>query len=217
MKSDKQLKQDVIEELDWEPSIDAVNIGVEVKDGIVTLAGHLNSYVEKWNAERAVQRVAGVKGLAIELDVKLPGSSQRNDADIAHSVRNILEWHSSLPYEKIHLLVENGWVTLSGEVDWIYQKKAAEESIRFIKGVKGIKNLLTSKPTTVPKDIKSKIEAALQRRAAQDAKAITIDVNGNAITLSGTVHSFSERCAILAAVRGAKGVTQVNDHLMSIV
>src|SRR5476651_1737362 len=132
MKSDAQLQQDVIAELSWVPSIDAARIGVEVKDGIVTLAGHVASYAQKWDAERAAQRVYGVKALAIEMDVALPGSSQRNDVDIERSADNVLQWMTYLPKDSIKLKVENGWVTLTGELDWEYQRQAAANAVRYL-------------------------------------------------------------------------------------
>ena len=127
MKTDAQVQQDVIAELKWEPSINAAQIGVEVKDGIVTLAGHVSSYAEKWDAERAAQRVSGVKALAVEMDVKLPGSSKRNDADIARSAKDVLQWTTYLPKDRVKVMVEKGWITLSGDVDWEYQRRAAVE------------------------------------------------------------------------------------------
>lgn len=125
MKTDAELKQDIIAELTWEPAINAAQIGVEVTDGVVTLAGHVDSYSEKWHAERAAQRVSGVRALAVEMDVKLPGLSMRNDADIARSAQNALEWTSSLPNTTLQVKVENGWVTLSGSVEWEYQRQSA--------------------------------------------------------------------------------------------
>ena len=135
MKTDKQLQTDVIAELSWEPSVHAAEIGVEVKDGVVTLAGHVSSYAEKWNAERAAQRVSGVKALAIEMDVKLPAFGKRNDADIATSATNMLSWATLVPDDAINVLVEKGWITLSGAVDWQYQKQAAADAVRFLIGV----------------------------------------------------------------------------------
>ena len=138
MKTDQQLKQDVIAELAWEPAVNASQIGVEVKDGIVTLAGHVGSFTEKWQAEQAAQRVCGVKGLAVEMDVNLPGISNRTDADIARSVENTLQWQSYLPKGGVNVMVENGWVTLSGEVDWNYQRLRAADAVRNLLGVRGL-------------------------------------------------------------------------------
>ena len=146
MKTDTQLQHDVIAELAWEPSVNAAQIGVEVKDGVVTLAGHVGSFVEKWEAERAAQRVSGVKGLAVEMDVNLPGSSKRNDVDIARAARNVLEWTTYWPQDEIKVVVEAGWVTLTGEVDWEYQRQAASNSIRGLIGITGVRDQIVIKP-----------------------------------------------------------------------
>jgi osmotically-inducible protein OsmY len=137
-KSDTQLQQDVLAELSWEPSINAADIGVEVKDGIVTLAGHVNTYAEKWDAERATQRVAGVKALAVEMDVRLDGMNNRTDADIARSAENVLQWTTYLKKDAVKIKVEKGWVTLTGEVEWQYQRQAAAAAIRYLMGVSGV-------------------------------------------------------------------------------
>src|SRR5450830_1614211 len=139
-KTDMQIQQDVITELNWDPSINSTQIGVEVKDGIVTLAGHVDSFAEKWSAETATQRVSGVKGLAVEMQIKLPGSSIRNDADIARAAENILLWSTNSPNDAVKIMVENGWVTLSGLVDWDYQRVADAESVQHLLGVTGLSN-----------------------------------------------------------------------------
>jgi len=146
MKTDAQIQQDVIEELKWEQSVNASQIGVEVNNGIVTLAGHVGSFAEKWDAERATQRVSGVKALAIEIDVTLPGSSHRNDVDIARSAENVLEWSTYLPRDHVKVMVEDGWITLTGEVDWEYQKQAVATGVRYLMGVKGISDNITIRP-----------------------------------------------------------------------
>ena len=146
MKTDKQVQQDVMAELGWEPSVNAAQIGVEVSDGVVTLAGHVDSYAEKFNAERAAQRVAGVKAIAVEMDVKLNGTSKRNDSDIARSTQNVLQWTTYLPSDAIKVKVENGWITLSGEVEWGFQRTAATEAVRHLMGVIGVSDLITIRP-----------------------------------------------------------------------
>ncbi len=211
MKTDTQLQQDVIAELKWEPSVNAAQIGVEVKDGIVTLAGHVNSYAEKWNAERAAQRVWGVKALAIEMDVTLPGSSKRNDADIARSAENVLEWTANLPKDCVKIMVENGWITLSGEVDWEYQRQAAVRAVRYLIGVTGVSDQITIKAKVASSAVKSDIEAALKRRAIDDAQNIAVEVRGTDVTLTGKVHSWSERELAEHAAWSTPGVRKVVD------
>ena len=162
MKTDTQLQQDVTAELKWEPSVNAAQIGVEVKDGIVTLAGHVGSYAEKYDAEHAAQRVSGVEALAIEMDVKLAGSSKRTDADVARAVQNVLQWTTYLPKDRVKVMVEGGWVTLTGEVDWEYQRQAATAGVRYLMGVTGVSDQITiKKPKVSLSAVKSDIEAAL--------------------------------------------------------
>jgi len=213
MKTDIQLKQDVNAELSWEPSVNAAEIGVEVKNGIVTLAGHVSSYAEKFGAERAAQRVAGVKALAVEIDVKLPGMSKRTDADIARSAENVLLWTSYLPKDAIKIKVESAWVTLTGEVTWDYQRKSALNAVRTLMGVAGVSDQIAIKAKTSASVIKSDIEAALQRRAKSDAQHISVDVLGGDVTLTGTVHSWSERELAANSAWMAPGVRSVVDNI----
>lgn len=213
MKTDKQLQTDVIAELSWEPSVHAAEIGVEVRDGVVTLAGHVSSYAEKWNAERAAQRVSGVKALAVEMDVKLPALGQRDDADIAASATNMLAWATAVPDDAVKVLVEDGWITLSGAVDWQYQKQAASDAVRFLIGVKGVSDQIAIKPAVTASAVKADIEAALNRRAIADAKKITVQVSGGDVTLTGAVHSWSERDLATHSAWGAPGVRHVIDKM----
>lgn len=213
MKTDMQLKQDVIAELNWEPSINAANIGVEVSDGIVTLTGHVGSFADKWTAERAAQRVSGVKALAVEMDVTLPGTSKRNDADIARAVENVLEWTTNLQKDKVKVMVEGGWITLSGEVEWDYQRRAATRSVRYLMGVTGVSDQITIKSSVSLSAVKSEIEAALKRRARADAKGIAVAVNGAEVTLTGNVHSWSERYLARNTAWGTPGVRNVVDNI----
>ena len=213
MKTDSQLQQDVIAELKWEPSVNAAQIGVEVKDGIVTLAGHVGSYAEKWDAERAAQRVSGVKALAIEMDVKLAGSSKRNDADIAGSAESALQWITYLPKNSVKVMVEDGWITLSGEVDWEYQRQTAAGAVRYLMGVKGVRENIAIKSKVSLSAVKSDIEAALKRRAHADAQKISVEVRGADVTLSGTVHSWSERDLATHSAWGTPGVHNVVNNI----
>lgn len=213
MKTDSQLKQDVIAELDWEPSVHAARIGVEVKDGVVTLAGQVSSYGEKWNAESATQRVTGVKALAVELKVKLGDSGKRTDADIARSAKDTLSWTSYLPTDAVKVMVEDGWLTLTGEVEWQYQRQDAETSVRYLSGVTGVSNEIAIKPSLTAKVVKSDIEAALKRRATEDAKTISVAVKDSVVTLSGTVHSWPERDLATQSAWGTPGVYNVVDKM----
>jgi osmotically-inducible protein OsmY len=211
MKTDSQLQQDVSAELRWEPSVHAARIGVEVKDGVVTLAGQVDSYSEKWNAERAAQRVAGVKAMTTELKVHLTSLSKRTDADVAQAVENVLEWTSSLPAGAIKVMVEGGRVTLFGDVDWQYQRQAATDSVRTLMGVTGVSDQIGIKPSATATGVKSEIEAALKRTSISDAMNIAVAVHGSEVTLSGTVHSWDERYTAANSAWGTPGVRNVVD------
>ena len=213
MKTDAQLKQDIIAELNWEPSIKASQIGVEVKNGTVTLAGHVDSYSEKWQAERAAQRVAGVRGLAVEIDVKLPGMSVRTDGDIAESAAKALEWTTYLPANAIKIKAENGWISLSGEVEWDYQRESAKDAVRHLLGVVGVSDSMSVRPRVSMGDVKSEIEAALKRRATNSAQGISVAVNGSDVTLSGSAQSWSERQLAANSAWATAGVGKVIDNI----
>src|SRR5258705_8929169 len=174
--TDSQLQRDVMKELEWEPRIDAAHIGVAANDGVITLSGSVPSYWEKYAAVKAAKRVYGVKAVVDEIDVKLPGSSERTDTDIAEAAVRALKNNLSVPDDKIKVTVRKGWITLEGEVEWQHQKTAAERSVRYLVGVKGVSNLITVKPRVTPTDIKMKIEEALKRSAEMDARRITVEV-----------------------------------------
>lgn len=213
MKSDTQLQLDVIAELRWDASVNPAGIGVEVKDGIVTLAGHVGSYAEKWSAERAVQRVAGVRALAVEMDVKLSGLNVRSDADVAHAAQNVLQWLTALPPDSVKVMVEGGWITLSGEVDWDYQRLAAVEAVCNLMGVTGVSEQIAIKPLVSPGAVKLEIEATLKRRVKSEGQSISVDVVGDRVTLSGNVHSWAEREIAKHSAWGTPGVRFVVDDL----
>jgi osmotically-inducible protein OsmY len=213
MKTDAQLQQDVMAELKWEPSVHAAQIGVEVRDGVVTLAGEVGSYAEKWNAERAAQRVAGVKALAIEMKVKLPGLGGRTDADIAISAENVLRWANFLPLGSIKVQVESGWITLTGDVEWQYQRQEAADSMRYLLGVTGVSNQIGIKHTLSAGIVKADIESALKRRAEADSKTIAVEVKGADVTLTGTVHSWAEREVARHSAWSTSGVRNVVDKM----
>lgn len=213
MKSDSQLKADVMAELAWDPAVDANGIGVMVTSGVVTLTGHLSTYAEKHAVEHAVRRVAGVRGIAVELDVKLSLAHKRSDSEIAQSAIAALRWNSLVPDERVKVEVDNGWVTLTGELDWNYQSASAEQSIRPLTGVRGLTNKISIKPQASSSDIGSQISAALTRQAEREAKQISIAVEGSAVTLRGKVHSLAEHDAAVGAAYIARGVSRVIDKL----
>jgi osmotically-inducible protein OsmY len=216
MKTDEQLQRDVTAELSWEPSVHASQIGVEVKDGVVTLAGHVGSYAEKWEAERAALRVFGVKALAVEMDVKLPALGRRTDADIAQSAKNVLSWATSVPDDAITVMVEGGWITLSGIVEWQYQKQAATDAVRSLAGVKGVSDQIGIEPGATSAAVKADIETALLRRAKADTQKISVEVTGSEVVLSGTVQSWSERDLATQCAWSAPGVHHVIDRMTLI-
>jgi osmotically-inducible protein OsmY len=213
MKTDMQLKADVTDELAWDPAINAASIGVMVKDGVVTLSGHLDTFGEKHAVERAVRRVEGVRGIALELDVKLAAEHKRSDSEIAQAAASALRLNSMVPEGKVQIEVENGWVTLTGEVDWRYQAVRAEQCIRPLAGVRGLYNRISIKPRASSKDVGAQITAALTRQALREARHITIEVEGGVVTLWGKVHSLAERDAAVGAAFSAHGVSRVVDKL----
>ena len=213
MKTDKQLKADVTDELAWDPAVNAAGVGVIVNNGVVTLTGHLDSFAEKHAAERAVRRVAGARGIAVELDVKLAPAHKRSDSEIAQAATAAVSWHALVPVDRVKVEVENGWVTLSGEVDWSYQYASAEQCIRPLVGVRGLTNAITIKARASNLDVGEQVAAALRRHAEREAHHIGVEIEGSVVTLRGSVHSLSEHDAAVGAAFSAKGVSRVVDKL----
>jgi osmotically-inducible protein OsmY len=210
MKSDVQLKADVEQELRWDPSVRAEQIGVSVKGGVVELDGHVDSYFEKWGAERAAMRVSNARAIASEIRVEVPFAETRTDEDIARTVLNHLDWNYSVP-DTVKVQVTDGRVTLSGATEWQYQKEEAERTVRSLKGVKLVFSEITVTPKASAIDVKAKIESALKRNAEIDAKGISVETSGSQVTLRGQVRSWSERKDAERAAWAAPGVTGVED------
>jgi len=213
MKTDLEIQKDVMEELKWEPFLNSAEIGVAVNGGIVTLSGIVNSYAKKISAEKATKRVEGVKAVAEEIEVKLTQTDWRNDVEIAEAILNSIKWYATVKGEGIKVKVENGWVTLDGEVEWIFEKNIVSTAIEKLLGVRGITNLIKITPKVAPIEIKRKINAAFHRNAIIDAKGINITIEGNKVILTGKVCSLAEKFAAASAASSAPGITEVINKL----
>jgi len=213
MKTDKQLQREVEEELAWDPAVNVTDIGVEVKERVVTLSGHPASYAEKLAAEKAAQRVAGVKAVVVEMDIRLAHGDIRTDEEIANAVRSILSWSVGLPESSVKVQVEKGWVTLRGEVNWAFQRHVVTRTISHMRGVTGVSNLIDVGGDLAADDICEKIGKALQRHAEREANHIGVTAHEGTVTLTGKVDSYAERSAARGAAWSAPGVHAVVDNL----
>jgi len=214
-RTDEQIQRDVLEELNWDARVQPNEIGVAVKDGIVTLIGWVDSYTKKWAAEDAAKRVRGVKAVANDSEVRLPSTAERTDADIAAAALHALEWDAFVPVDKVEVTVSKGWLTLRGEVEWAFQKEDAERLVRRLAGARGVTNLIAVKPYARPlsSELKRKIEEALVRSAETDAQRITVEAQGNKVILRGKVRSWAERQEAERVAWSAPGVTEVENHI----
>jgi osmotically-inducible protein OsmY len=213
LRSDLEIQAEVQDELKWEPRVQATEIGVAVKDGVVTLTGWVDSYSKRWAAEEAAHRVRGVKAVANDVEVRLGSGGERTDSDIAAAAARALQWDALLVPEKIDVTVSKGWITLKGTVDWQYKKQEAERVVRNLPGVKGVSNLVLVEPKVQPAEIKKQVEQALVRSAQTDAERISVEVEGSRVTLKGTVRAWAERQEAERAAWRAPGVTMVDNRI----
>ena len=216
-RTDEQIQRDVFAELKWDARVLPNEIGVAVKNGIVTLTGWVDSYVKRWAAEEAAHRVRGVVAVVNDIEVRLPTSVEKTDPEIAAAAIHALKWDAFMPMEKIKVTVSKGWVSLEGEVEWQYQKVDAERVVRRLTGVKGVTNLIVVKPRVTESELKRKIEEALVRSAKTDAEHITVDVEGTKAILRGTVRSWAEKEEAERAAWMAPGITEVDNRLVIAV
>jgi osmotically-inducible protein OsmY len=214
IRTDEAIQTDVLEELKWDTRVQPNEIGVMVKDGVVTLTGWVDSYLKKMAAEEAAHRVRGVKAVANDIEVRLPGSAERTDADLAKAVITALKWQAAIPAGTLDVTVSQGWVTLKGEVEFGFQKRFAERAVQRLSGVKGVTNLITVKPRLSPTDLKQQIERALIRNAETDARNITVEVQGSKVILRGTVRSYAEKQAAEDTAWSAPGVSEVDNRIV---
>lgn len=213
MKTNVQIQKDIYDELKWDPRINEAEIGVSVLDGVTTISGYVPNFAEKLAAQAAVKRVAGVTAVVDDIKVKVMGTFKKDDHDIAKAALNALEWHVWVPHKDVKVLVDDGWITLSGQVEWDYQRKAVESAVRYLSGVKGVLNNIALKPKVNVKDIKEKIEKAILRTAQEDIANIKVVTTDNEVQLLGSVSSWAERSNAESAAWSALGVAKVKNDI----
>ena len=214
MKTDAQIKKDIEEELEWDPFVTSTDVGVIVNDGVVTLTGLISSYAEKIEIKHAAQRVSGVKTVVVEMDVKIVFADIRRDSDIAAAAVHALHWNVKVPSAMVQVRVEDGWISLNGEVDWEYQRRAVLRSVQYMVGVVGVSNLITLRPRISPIDIQRDIKGALIRQAEREARHMHVVVDGSRVTLKGKVHSWAVWEAAHGAAWSSPGVSGVKNELV---
>ncbi|GIH16418.1 BON domain-containing protein [Rugosimonospora africana] len=214
-RTDDQIQHDVLEEFSWDARVQPNEIGVTVKDGVVALTGWVDNYGKKWTAERTAHRVNGVRAVANDIEVRLPSSAERTDADIAGAATRALEWDAFVPIERLDVTVARGWVTIKGEVEWEYQRRSAERAVRRLSGVRGVTNLAAVKPRVQPttQELRQRIEDALNRNAETNAEQVNVDVESDKVILRGSVHSWVEKQEAERVAWSAPGVTSVDNRI----
>ncbi len=213
-RTDAELKADILAELKYEPNVKVTDLGVLVHDGVVTLNGHTNSYMGKWEAVRTIKRIAGVKAIADEIELKIPGSVSHTDEDIAAAAAHHLEWSSVVPTGKVTATVRKGWITLDGEVEWKYMKNAAENVVHHLTGVKGVSNMISLKPKSTSTEVKASIRSAFERSALLNANKIEVEISGSEVTLRGNVRTYGERDEAERVAWASPGILSVHNNLM---
>ena len=212
-RADTDVQKDIMAELKWDPGVRDDDISAWVRDGVVTLAGYADSYSDKWKAGQIATRMHGVKAVVNNLEVRLPASLFRPDSEIARAAQDALRWNTSVPHDRIKVKVHKGWLTLEGEVDWYFQKEAAESSVRCLYGLKGLADLVTVQRRPTPSDVRQRVKAALQRRAPGDAEHLMVEIDGKTVILSGTLRSYAELQEVEREARNAPGVTEIQNRI----
>lgn len=213
MVTDTELLRDIAAELKWDPSLRDDDIATGVRDGIVTLAGFVDSYADRWKAEKIASRVRGVRAIANDLEVRLPSTQTRSDPDVARAALDSLRWNTAVPEDRVKVRVDNGWITLDGIVDWQFQKESAERAVRYLRGVTGVSNLIAVQRRAAPADVRQQIRSALERSARLDANRVDVEIEGGRVTLLGTLHSLAEMREAVRAASRAPGVVEVVNHI----
>jgi len=215
-RGDEQIQRDVLEELKWDARVQPNEVGVTVRDAVVTLTGYVDNYGKKWTAERTTHRVTGVRAVANDIEVRRPTAAERTDTDLADAATHALEWDAFVPLDKVDVTVSRGWLTLKGEVEWEYQRRSAERAARRLSGVRGVTNLVGVRPKAAPspQEVRRDIEDALVRNAETDAGQVTVEVDGDRVILAGPVRSWTEKQEAERVAWSAPGVATVDNRIV---